>query len=79
MGLKNSFSKHWLKIALAILGAVAGYLYYSYIGCLSGSCPLTSNPWSMIVYGAIMGYLLSDIFKRKQIREKNKTDKFKEI
>ena len=40
------------------LGAVAGYAYYFFIGCTSGSCPITSNPWISTVYGAAMGGLL---------------------
>ena len=40
------------------LGAIAGYAYYHFIGCTSGSCPITSNPWISTVYGAAMGGLL---------------------
>ncbi|MGC8864416.1 MAG: DUF6132 family protein [Bacteroidales bacterium] len=44
-----------------LIGAVGGYLYYIKIGCNSGSCPITSNPWMSIIWGAIMGYLLADL------------------
>lgn len=37
------------------LGAVAGYAYYTYIGCMSGSCPITSDPFIFTAYGALMG------------------------
>jgi hypothetical protein len=47
-----------------ILGAIGGYIYYIEIGCNSGTCPLTSNPYMSILWGAAMGYLLGDIFKR---------------
>ena len=40
------------------LGALAGYAYYAFIGCTSGSCPITSNPRISTVYGAAMGGLL---------------------
>ncbi len=52
-------------IAGIILGAVAGYLYYYYIGCRSGSCPINSNPYISTVWGALIGYLLGDIFKKR--------------
>ncbi len=40
------------------VGALAGYAYYYFIGCTSGSCPITSNPWISTGYGALMGGLL---------------------
>jgi hypothetical protein len=45
---------------------VGGYLYYYFIGCNSGTCPITSNPYISIVYGALMGYLIFDMFKKKE-------------
>jgi hypothetical protein len=44
-------------LAVAI-GIVAGYIYYYYIGCNSGSCPITSSPWSSMGIGGLMGWLL---------------------
>ena len=29
---------------LAVVGLIAGFLYYRLVGCASGSCPITSNP-----------------------------------
>ena len=40
------------------LGALAGYAYYHFIGCTSGTCPITSNPWISTIYGAAMAGLL---------------------
>jgi len=51
---------HWLKIIItALIGGAAGYLYYRFIGCKTGACPLTSSPWVSTLYGAIIGALLS--------------------
>jgi hypothetical protein len=44
------------------IGAIAGYLYYSYIGCVSGSCAITSKPLNSTLYGSLMGGLLFNIF-----------------
>lgn len=41
-----------------IIGAVAGYLYYFYVGCASGTCAITSKPLNSTLYGALMGGLL---------------------
>ena len=49
-----------------ILGAIGRYFYYTEIGCASGTCPLTSNPYLSILWGASIGYLLGDMFTRKK-------------
>jgi hypothetical protein len=41
-----------------VIGAVAGYLYYFYVGCASGTCAITSKPLNSTLYGALMGGLL---------------------
>ena len=44
-----------------IIGAALGFAYYRFIGCTSGSCPITSNPWASMIYGAIMGFMVASI------------------
>lgn len=39
------------------IGAAAGYAYYRFVGCKSGACPLTGNPWISTLYGALLGSL----------------------
>lgn len=46
------------------LGAIAGFLYWNYVGCASGTCAITSKPINSTLYGAIMGYLVAGMFKR---------------
>ncbi len=46
------------------IGAIAGYLYYFYIGCASGTCAITSRPFNSTLYGAMMGGLLFTSFKK---------------
>ncbi len=53
--------KSYLNIRLAIgvvLGAIAGYAYYYFIGCSSGSCGITSDPLNSTLYGTMVGVLL---------------------
>jgi hypothetical protein len=38
-----------------VLGGAAGYAYYRFVGCRSGACPITSNPWISTIYGAAIG------------------------
>ena len=66
--MKNLFKKYLIQIIVTSVGAVGGFLYYYFIGCSSGSCPITSNPYISIVWGGVMGYLLSDIFKKKETK-----------
>ncbi len=53
-----------LKIAIgAALGGGLGFAYYKFVGCSSGTCPLTSNPWISSIYGAVLGLLISTSFR----------------
>ncbi|WP_396171562.1 DUF6132 family protein [Flavobacterium sp.] len=45
-----------------VVGAVAGYLYYYFVGCASGTCAITSKPFNSTLYGAAMGGLLFNMF-----------------
>lgn len=44
------------------IGSIAGYFYYIEIGCLSGTCPITSKPLNSTLYGGLMGGLLFNTF-----------------
>ncbi|NTV52493.1 MAG: YtxH domain-containing protein [Candidatus Firestonebacteria bacterium] len=49
-----------MKIVLGgVIGAALGFGYYRFIGCASGSCPITSNPFISTLYGALMGVMLA--------------------
>lgn len=44
-----------------VIGAAVGFAYYKFIGCASGVCLLTSNPFISTLYGAVMGALIAGI------------------
>ena len=62
-------NKNKLSIIGALIGALAGFLYYKFIGCASGTCMITSKPINSTIYGALMGYLLLNIFKKDTIQK----------
>ena len=39
------------------VGAILGFAYYYYIGCASGTCAITSNPYISTAYGAMIGLI----------------------
>ncbi|MEO5908959.1 MAG: DUF6132 family protein [Ginsengibacter sp.] len=63
--MRDFFKKYQLTIIGVILGAIGGYLYYHFVGCNSGTCAITSKPLSSTLYGALMGGLLLNIFKKE--------------
>jgi len=59
-----------LVIIGIILGAIGGYLYWHYIGCVSGTCPITSSPIMSTIWGALLGGLLLSMFKKDKKESK---------
>ena len=45
-----------------VVGLIAGYAYYHFIGCASGTCSITSKPVNSTLYGGLMGGLLFNLF-----------------
>ena len=55
--------KKWLRPALFTLGGgLVGLTYYTLAGCTTGSCAITSSPFTSAVYMALEGWLLSSVF-----------------
>jgi len=51
-----------IKLVIAIvIGAGLGFAYYRFIGCSSGTCPITSNPYISTIYGAVLGALVAGL------------------
>jgi len=59
--------KAWKRIGIIGIGAILGFAYYKFIGCRSGVCPITSNPYISTGYGALIGLVLS--FNKKETKK----------
>ena len=64
--MSQFFKKYQLTIIGVFIGAIGGYLYYHFVGCTSGTCAITSKPLNSTLYGALMGGLLFNIFKKEK-------------
>jgi hypothetical protein len=53
---RGAFSRSHLRTGtFAVLGAVAAAAYAYFVGCRTGTCPITSSVWSASLYGAFVG------------------------
>ena len=46
------------RVTAIVLGGAGGYGLYRFVGCRTGACPITSNPWISILYGAVLGAMM---------------------
>jgi hypothetical protein len=64
---KRILSHRFFRLALGVAaGGIAGLLYWKFVGCHSGSCPLTSNPYKTVILFSFMGGLLTHRKKTEQ-------------
>jgi len=61
------------KVVGIIIGATAGFAYWYYIGCNSGTCPIQSNWHTSTLYGGLVGYILPKSPKKEN--NKKETEK----
>jgi hypothetical protein len=65
-----------LILILGAAGALAGFLYWKFVGCQSGTCPIKSVWYWSTLYGALIGMLAGSIVRDLIIkfRKKSNTD-----
>lgn len=77
--IMNMLKEKRLSLVFLLLGGVGGFLYWKYVGCLSGTCAIKSVWYWSTLWGAALGYLLgdliNDISKRVLKKRKDKHDR----
>ncbi len=67
--LNDLWRKNSLFLIGAVIGAIGGYLYWFYVGCASGTCPITSSPIMSVIWGAILGGLILSMFQKNKKKQ----------
>lgn len=63
MELNRSFI--FKRVLPVVAGALLGFGYYYFIGCRTGTCPITGSPYISTLYGALMGMVIALPGKKK--------------
>jgi hypothetical protein len=70
--------KNIYYIVFSVAGAIGGFLYWKFVGCQSGTCPIKSVWYWSTLYGALIGFLAGSIINdiilkyRKKAGQNNK-------
>lgn len=77
--MNRSFLKRYLpEIAGAAAGAIGGFIYWKYVGCLSGTCAIKSNWYLMVPWGAVLGFLagsvIGDLIRKKDKKKEQQEE-----
>jgi hypothetical protein len=65
-GAWHRFSRSHLRtLAAGLLFASAAAAYAHFVGCRTGTCPLTSNVWTASLYGAFVGAIVGWPVRRR--------------
>jgi hypothetical protein len=67
--------KNRFLIIFSIAGAIGGFLYWKFIGCQSGTCPIKSVWYWSTLYGSLIGSLAGSIINDIILKVLKKNDK----
>jgi hypothetical protein len=75
--MKEYLKGKTISLAFLALGALGGFLYWRFVGCLSGTCPIQSVWYWSTLWGAAVGYLVGDFINDFVQKRKNKAEEGK--
>ncbi|HKI88027.1 MAG TPA: DUF6132 family protein [Draconibacterium sp.] len=77
--MKEFIKNRRLQIVFIAAGALGGFLYWRFIGCTSGTCPIKSVWYWSTLWGAAVGYLagdfIYDILKKRRMKKEGKSER----
>lgn len=65
----------WFRLVFTVIGAITGFLYWKFIGCTTGTCPIKSVWYLSTLWGTSTGYLLGDIVGSIVVKYGERNDK----
>jgi len=70
--MKDFIKRHMFLIIFSVAGAIGGFLYWKFVGCQSGTCPIKSVWYLSTAWGLAFGYLSGSIIKDFIVRYREK-------
>ncbi len=70
--MTDFIKKHIFIILFTLAGAIAGFFYWKFIGCESGTCMIKSKWYLSTLWGGAFGYLAGSIIMDLINKFKNK-------
>jgi hypothetical protein len=75
MEIKEILKSKRIHIIFLLAGAAGGFIYWRFVGCNSGTCPIKSVWYWSTLWGAAVGYLVGDFIvdfvnKRRNRKER---------
>jgi len=64
--------KNWYYLAGGIVGGAGAFLYWFFVGCAAGTCPITSSPVMSTIWGALTGGLLFGVIFDSKGKRRNR-------
>jgi hypothetical protein len=67
--MSNIFNRYWKTLLFTAVGAGVGFAYWRFIGCSTGSCPITANWTSSTLMGGLIGMLAAPATSKENLNE----------
>jgi hypothetical protein len=67
--MSNLINRYWQSALFAVVGAGVGFAYWRFIGCSTGTCPLTANWTSSTLMGGLVGLLAAPAWQKNNANQ----------
>ncbi len=72
--MKKFLENKKLAVVFTLIGALGGFLYWKFVGCNSGTCPIKSVWYWSTLWGAAVGFLAGDFLNDFLKKRKEKVE-----